>query len=867
MNFRQFCSSPGYTHFIALTYNFDPMFFESVVLKDLLRNGTSNNLIFCDSNSFQKSLEISENEAKSIGKDYLLNCVHEANGAFHPKVYLLLGQEGYKLGTGSGNLTFGGTGANHETFSIWESKYNPNDAVPYIIDYIEKLAINDLVKQYILEIRDRFQIRSGNEYNVSKSNFILRPLDNNLSSILLNRLRGKKFDDLTVFTGSTDEKGAFIEWCRLNLNVRNFTIVGNFDNISFQRKYLKNIKAKIYIAPLKFSRLMHGKIYLFRIKNRYTLISGSANCSAAAWLAPLNKSGNIESINIYEDLTKSNVQHFLDMIPKESFTAENWTPLKIEKREAKSNVSRIIIEHLIINYHLQTLELKLIKPEKYTGQIYLFTDENKYEFTPSKIDNEWYCKSIPTNKKSNTIKLEFVNGKEKQELYYWIDDPEKIKNFSFHQKLRSTFNTINKSNNYRDTNRLLNELISIQSLIFDNANYSKQSFSYKSIEDSGKLNIEPERINLEPVTPEMIIKSITESPLNISPNSLLNNPNYSFSLTGILRFIFEDFHDDEEEENIDEISELEGDHDESSKKSKKEPTKRKDLSSNLTDDEKDKLYRKFENFVDNFIEEIYSEKFYTLCTARQLSDTVAFSLLIIIKLFNREDFLKPISQHFLSWLLYVLFYEKIDEQKDLGIYLFVNNRYKNENKETIFAKEIGSGYLWISLIYAMIIQKLDKPSNILMNSIFLRHLYNSELLLSHINSANFTLPMLNEETTQRLKYLFEELPSIISTFYEIETLLEKSYDELLHKKIATNYKEEQIIFNKTLRWGEILELHENDMEVLIFNTGQIKRISRKGFWISPLTLVSDNDEVKNKYYSLKNGYNYILSKVEDVKEN
>lgn len=865
MNFRQFCSSPGYTHFIALTYNFDPLFFESVVLKDLLQNGISNNLIFCDSNSFQKSLEISGYESKSIGKDYLLNCVYRANGAFHPKEYLLLGQDGYKLGVGSGNLTFGGTGANHETFSVWEAKYNDSGTIPYIIDYIENFATNDLVKQYILEIKDHFQINSSNKYNISNSNFILRPIEDNLVSVLLDRFKEKKFDELIVFTGSTDEKGAFLDWCNIKLNIRKFTVVGNYDNISFLSRHLKKISAQIKIAPINDSRLMHGKVYLFRTKNQYALITGSANCSAAAWIAPLNKNGNIENITIYESLKKNEVQHFLDMIPEESFSSDNWTPTKREKKIESKSDSQFVVEHLIINYQTQSLELKLIKPEYYSGKIYLISD-NKFEFTYSDIGNDWYCKFIPSNKKSNTVLLEFVNGKDITQLYYWIDDPEKIKNFSFHQKLRSTFNSINKSQNYRETNKLLHELISIQSLIFDNANYSKQSFSYKNLENSNKHNVETNSTSSESVTPEMIVKSITESPLNLNSNSLLNNPNYSFSLTGILRYIFEDFHEDEEDDT-DDISELEADDNEERDKSKKKSTKRQDLNSNLTNDEKDKIYNKFEKFVDNFIEEIYAEKFYNKFTARQLSDTVAFSLLVIIKLFNREDFLKPISQHFLFNLMYVLFYEKFDEHKDLGIYLFVYNRYKNEEKESIFVKEVGSGYLWISLIYAMIIQDLNKPSATLMNSIFLRHLYNNKILLSHIDASNFSLPILNQETAMRLKILFEELPYIISTFYEIEALLEQSYDELLHKNIATSYREEQIIFNKALGWGEIQELHEDEMEVLIFKSGLIKRISRKGFWISPLTLVSENNELKNKYYSLKNGYSYILSKVEHVKEN
>ena len=57
MNPREFCSLPGYTAALFLTYDFDPVFFERVVLRELWAGGTGDIVVVADRSRVDASLD------------------------------------------------------------------------------------------------------------------------------------------------------------------------------------------------------------------------------------------------------------------------------------------------------------------------------------------------------------------------------------------------------------------------------------------------------------------------------------------------------------------------------------------------------------------------------------------------------------------------------------------------------------------------------------------------------------------------------------------------------------------------------------------------------------------------------------------
>ena len=156
MNPRAYCREHGYPRAVALTYSFDPLFFERIVLRDLWAGGTTDITVIGDRNELQEVVERCAGQLIYLGKKYLV-APAETAGAFHPKLLLRVGPTGAVLLAGSGNLTFGGWGANHELSIALELKAdNPESAalVNYLLDSISRYVANDAVHASLARLRD-----------------------------------------------------------------------------------------------------------------------------------------------------------------------------------------------------------------------------------------------------------------------------------------------------------------------------------------------------------------------------------------------------------------------------------------------------------------------------------------------------------------------------------------------------------------------------------------------------------------------------------------------------------------------------------------------------------------------------------------
>ncbi len=97
-----FCRERTFRRALLLTYSFDPVFFEHMVLPDLWAGRASDILVMGDSNQIKTVLRDSMGQVLHLGKSYLLaNALH--SGAFHPKLFLRLGESEGAVMIGSGN--------------------------------------------------------------------------------------------------------------------------------------------------------------------------------------------------------------------------------------------------------------------------------------------------------------------------------------------------------------------------------------------------------------------------------------------------------------------------------------------------------------------------------------------------------------------------------------------------------------------------------------------------------------------------------------------------------------------------------------------------------------------------------------------
>jgi hypothetical protein len=93
VNPQEFCREKGYTAALLLTYDFDPLFFERVVLRNLWLGQTGDVTVVADALRIAISSARWPSQLRSLGRKYQL-VPADTRGAFHPKIILRIGDEG-----------------------------------------------------------------------------------------------------------------------------------------------------------------------------------------------------------------------------------------------------------------------------------------------------------------------------------------------------------------------------------------------------------------------------------------------------------------------------------------------------------------------------------------------------------------------------------------------------------------------------------------------------------------------------------------------------------------------------------------------------------------------------------------------------
>lgn len=101
---------------LGTTYTVSLAFFEGLVFPEVKRSNLRRCLILCDKIGFQRAT-VEAGALRSAGREYMAACT-PALHSFHPKVWLMVGDDRAALLVGSGNLTQSGFMDNVELFDV-----------------------------------------------------------------------------------------------------------------------------------------------------------------------------------------------------------------------------------------------------------------------------------------------------------------------------------------------------------------------------------------------------------------------------------------------------------------------------------------------------------------------------------------------------------------------------------------------------------------------------------------------------------------------------------------------------------------------------------------------------------------------------
>jgi hypothetical protein len=127
---------------ILTSFSFNFHHFEYQVLKTLKHKWVTNVGVLVDSDMLDNTIGLSSGGLRQLTQSYSINGI-KSKGAFHPKITFLIGDNELLMIMGSGNITAGGHGKNHETFTTFYADSLKSPFLPLLIEswrYIQHLA-------------------------------------------------------------------------------------------------------------------------------------------------------------------------------------------------------------------------------------------------------------------------------------------------------------------------------------------------------------------------------------------------------------------------------------------------------------------------------------------------------------------------------------------------------------------------------------------------------------------------------------------------------------------------------------------------------------------------------------------------------
>ena len=335
---------------IILTYGLELPLYDGLIRRALNRAGVWNQVIFCDLSCYLQDIQ-AQTAALHAGRQYSVTPIWQA-GAFHPKVYLLLGPRHGRLLVGSGNTTIGGLIRNAEVFGLFDFDADkaggPHVAFPALFGLVEELSLraSDTVRKQIKSARQMAPWLSLPPVEDGRKILIGGPGKPELLTQIAACLPTKKADDLVICSSSFDRE---LNGMRklLPLSKAKPVCIVQPDHIEVDGRAVRKLGASVVWRPFadpyppeKRQRKdvrEHAKVFVFGHGATETCVFGSANASAPALSAP-----NTEVVVVLPPASKGEIVKHLGLAAslkahsvEKELGEKLWPPATDERPEAR----------------------------------------------------------------------------------------------------------------------------------------------------------------------------------------------------------------------------------------------------------------------------------------------------------------------------------------------------------------------------------------------------------------------------------------------------------------------------------------------------------------------------------------------------
>lgn len=808
MDPREFCRIRDHDFALCFTYSFDPLFFERVVERDLWAGGTRSIVVLADARQVEDAIARLSGRLRHLGRRYHLAPI-VVEGAFHPKMMLRVGESGALCWVGSNNITSAGwlgmRGGNRELATCFRIDGEAPEGRAFtrrLLDTARHFVPSSYTQEAIDAVVTRDWLSGATAGSLSRSGVLITARGDVLAAQLAERWRGRRFKELRVITGSTDTRGAMLQWAIETFGVEEIHVALDPSRASFDSKRLSKLDAKVRLHPLT-GQPTHAKFYWLEGPDGAAAVVGSANCSAAAWLAPLGHGGNIELVVVYDEAQRRQFSDVLGL-----FSKRGKQPKHVQCTGGRGSDGDealppgVRIVELAIDAWFEKLTVRVDRELPAASTVQIVFDNVRLALRRNRSDSTlWIGDGGPLAELGGTKVGRLLVSDGKTEMWSpprWLDELHHLAETARLRSIPGTLGNFDRARDLGEQRRQLNELAAIGVAILH------ETAQFPDPRVVALKPDEPDDTDEERKAPALDLDQLVRSLSEVkSPDRPDGPTSYSIGIpiAGVMRAFFPAHDDDAPDDPIDDV-----DDDPDAKVGGQEDGDKKDGKGPVREQPpqelRDRLRRQMERYLRSFAEEHFAET----CTATQLMQAAAYPLAVAA--IGRDRGWVD-SSDAAAWTYRVgdLLFDHASGSRSTGKGLLsrVAKLYEDRGEDATFRRVVGDGTFWLALTTALAEVEWDVGGERLKRALLIVEAFASPYLTATAEPTRLRMLLSRLRHFDARHAVLREAPRLRSGLAKLEEVLGANFDQLLVAQEVEQHEVGDPIWRQGIGFGFVEE--------------------------------------------------------------
>jgi hypothetical protein len=801
---RDFCREPGYDKALLITYDFDALFFERIVLPDLWVGGSTDIQVLADLGQVTQALPRWVGQVRQLGQRYQLICA-TVPGAFHPKIIIRSGSSGGAVWIGSGNVTHGGWGCNLEVGSAWRLGPGEGDNGGWVRDLLSHIVtwlpavVGDSVHRRILDSPWLGTTNDGS----TQIPVIVAQKGLTLAQQVSERWRGRRFEQATIVTGSSDERGSVLRWFHDQFGVSRATVLVDPTMASFKSEELNRLPVDVNLVAPKVPRTVHAKFYWLDGPDGPAAIMGSANCSRSAWLLSPDSGGNVEAVAIYDQPLREDFADLLRCVAIDETIPTNI--IDAPENEGKDAAPGPEYPVAAVSWERSIREIKLVftKPLPAGSSVAIQIEDERVPCHYHDANTLWWAHlAVDSFGGRGTVFADVVirtaDGRDLPPQHVFITDLAELRNAARGRGMADSVKNLGRPHSTSEYQQILLELQRIGiALLNDDSLFPDPLSVRKEVKKQAPAK---DQDSAPAVDPEQLIRSLDA--VGSSQNGARTaSPLQGLTLNGIMRALF-DLEDDDPE-----ITEGDAEYEDPADPTAPNnppapPSPPTPPHPPKTQAPPNTTKAKLRKEMDGFIKSLGDPKFAAKCSASQLQQAAAYPLAVGANGLVGGWIDAAVGQDWTTRVFDTLFCARFAGASD-GLIEAVKRRYEARGEGEAFRNIIGDGTLWAAMLASLRKMVWNGRNGEIKKALALRAVLLSRDLLASAEPGRMAALISNVERRSRMEGLLTVAKDATRVLTDLEHYIVQHWDQLMAEQSQAGPPREpdDALFNHNGGWA------------------------------------------------------------------